>query len=126
LWRSIDQKRNRIKRASRRPWLEVSVDLPKKHGRGGQSALRFARLRLEKRQNYVRKIAELTIQHFITHDRPNVNGLIMAGPARAHPFPPLEHVILHRRAFLHFASATCVVLSLEPLAVLPPPQGCSS
>ena len=27
------------------------VDLPKKHGRGGQSALRFARLRLEKRHN---------------------------------------------------------------------------
>jgi len=60
---------------------QVSVDLPKKHGRGGQSALRFARLRLEKRQNYVRKIAELTTQHFITHDRPNVNGLVMAGSA---------------------------------------------
>jgi peptide chain release factor subunit 1 len=60
---------------------KVSVDLPKKHGRGGQSALRFARLRLEKRQNYVRKIAELTTQLFITDDRPNVNGLIMAGSA---------------------------------------------
>ena len=60
---------------------KVSVDLPKKHGRGGQSALRFARLRLEKRQNYVRKIAELTTQHFITNDRPNVNGLVMAGSA---------------------------------------------
>ena len=35
------------------------VDLPKKHGRGGQSALRFARLRLEKRHNYVRKCCEL-------------------------------------------------------------------
>ena len=34
--------------------------------------MRFARLRLEKRQNYVRKIAELTTQHFITNDRPNV------------------------------------------------------
>ena len=31
--------------------------LPKKHGRGGQSALRFARLRLEKRHNYVTKVA---------------------------------------------------------------------
>ena len=30
---------------------KFSVDLPKKHGRGGQSALRFARLRLEKRHN---------------------------------------------------------------------------
>lgn len=36
---------------------KFSVDLPKKHGRGGQSALRFARLRLEKRQNYVRRSA---------------------------------------------------------------------
>ncbi|QSL65357.1 hypothetical protein MERGE_002667 [Pneumocystis wakefieldiae] len=31
---------------------KFSVDLPKKHGRGGQSALRFARLREEKRHNY--------------------------------------------------------------------------
>ena len=34
---------------------KFTVDLPKKHGRGGQSALRFARLRMEKRHNYVRK-----------------------------------------------------------------------
>ncbi|KAL6209910.1 hypothetical protein ACLB2K_020849 [Fragaria x ananassa] len=32
---------------------KFSVDLPKKHGRGGQSALRFARLRMEKRHNYL-------------------------------------------------------------------------
>lgn len=60
---------------------KVSVDLPKKHGRGGQSALRFARLRLEKRHNYVRKVAELAVQFFITNDRPNVAGLILAGLA---------------------------------------------
>jgi len=59
----------------------VSVDLPKKHGRGGQSALRFARLRMEKRHNYVRKIAELAVQFFITNDKPNVAGLIVAGSA---------------------------------------------
>jgi peptide chain release factor subunit 1 len=35
----------------------LTVQLPKKHGRGGQSALRFARLRLEKRHNYVTKVA---------------------------------------------------------------------
>lgn len=35
---------------------KFSVELPKKHGRGGQSALRFARLRMEKRHNYVRKV----------------------------------------------------------------------
>lgn len=38
---------------------KFTVDLPKKHGRGGQSALRFARLRMEKRHNYVRKVAEV-------------------------------------------------------------------
>jgi peptide chain release factor subunit 1 len=60
---------------------KFSVDLPKKHGRGGQSALRFARLRLEKRHNYVRKVAELATQLFITQDKPNVSGLVLAGSA---------------------------------------------
>eukprot|EP00033_Pygsuia_biforma_P000046 GCRY01000062.1.p1 GENE.GCRY01000062.1~~GCRY01000062.1.p1 ORF type:complete len:434 (+),score=74.64 GCRY01000062.1:94-1395(+) len=60
---------------------KFSVELPKKHGRGGQSALRFARLRLEKRHNYVRKVAELATQFFITNDRPNVAGLVLAGSA---------------------------------------------
>lgn len=60
---------------------KITVELPKKHGRGGQSAMRFARLRLEKRHNYIRKVAELTVQHFITSDRPNVTGLVMAGSA---------------------------------------------
>ena len=40
---------------------KFTVDLPKKHGRGGQSALRFARLRMEKRHNYVRKVS-ITIE----------------------------------------------------------------
>ena len=60
---------------------QFSVELPKKHGRGGQSSLRFARLRLEKRHNYVRKVAELTTQFFISNDRPNIAGLIIAGSA---------------------------------------------
>src|SRR6201994_2261555 len=60
---------------------KFSVDLPKKHGRGGQSALRFARLREEKRHNYVRKVAELAVQHFISNDKVNVAGLILAGSA---------------------------------------------
>lgn len=60
---------------------KFTVDLPKKHGRGGQSALRFARLRMEKRHNYVRKVAEVAAQLFITADRPNVAGLILAGSA---------------------------------------------
>lgn len=60
---------------------KFTVDLPKKHGRGGQSALRFSRLREEKRHNYVRKVAELAVQHFITNDKVNVSGLILAGSA---------------------------------------------
>jgi len=81
---------------------KFSVDLPKKHGRGGQSALRFARLRLEKRHNYVRKVAELATQMFITNDKPNITGLIIAGSAefktdltRSDLFDPrLENVIV--------------------------------
>ncbi|PIN24236.1 Peptide chain release factor 1 (eRF1) [Handroanthus impetiginosus] len=59
---------------------KFTVDLPKKHGRGGQSALRFARLRMEKRHNYVRKTAELATQFFINPNtsQPNVAGLILA------------------------------------------------
>jgi len=60
---------------------KFSVALPKKHGRGGQSALRFSRLREEKRHNYVRKVAELAVQNFITADKVNVSGLILAGSA---------------------------------------------
>ena len=54
---------------------KFTVDLPKKHGRGGQSALRFARLRMEKRHNYVRKVAETSAQLFLTNDKANVSGL---------------------------------------------------
>jgi len=60
---------------------DISVELPKKHGRGGQSAMRFARLRLEKRHNYLIKISELSVKHFITDDKINVSGLIVAGSA---------------------------------------------
>merc|ERR1711870_129800 len=60
---------------------KFSVDLPKKHGRGGQSAPRFARLRLEKRHNYVRKVSEIASQVFISDAKPNIKHLIIAGSA---------------------------------------------
>jgi len=60
---------------------KFTVDLPKKHGRGGQSALRFARLRMEKRHNYVRKVAETAVQMFISNDKINCVGLVIAGSA---------------------------------------------
>lgn len=60
---------------------KFTVDLPKKHGRGGQSALRFARLRLEKRHNYVHKVAELATHLFISDNKCSVTGLVIAGSA---------------------------------------------
>jgi peptide chain release factor subunit 1 len=60
---------------------KFTVDLPKKHGRGGQSALRFARLRMEKRHNYVRKVAEDAVKMFISNDKVSVAGLVLAGSA---------------------------------------------
>ncbi|ESL10109.1 eukaryotic peptide chain release factor subunit 1 [Trypanosoma rangeli SC58] len=58
-----------------------TVELPKKHGRGGQSKNRFARIRMERRHNYLRKVAEGATQYFITNDRPNIVGLVLAGSA---------------------------------------------
>lgn len=62
---------------------KFTVDLPKKHGRGGQSQLRFSRLRMEKRHNFVTKTAELATQFYINPktSQPNVSGLILAGSA---------------------------------------------
>ncbi|KAF9588349.1 hypothetical protein IFM89_008779 [Coptis chinensis] len=62
---------------------KFTVDLPKKYGRGGQSAKKFDRLLVEKRHNYVRKTAELARQLYInaSTNQPNVLGLILAGSA---------------------------------------------
>ncbi|KAJ3727567.1 50S ribosomal protein L30e-like protein [Lentinula raphanica] len=59
---------------SRFGFIVFTVDLPKKYGRGGQTALRFSRLRDGKRHSYVRKVAELAVQHFFTNDKVNVTG----------------------------------------------------
>ncbi|XVF23169.1 hypothetical protein REPUB_Repub13aG0014200 [Reevesia pubescens] len=68
---------------SRQILQQFNVDLPKKHGRGGQSTNRFDRLRTEKRHNYLRRAAELATKHFIDPrtNQPNVIGLILAGSA---------------------------------------------
>jgi len=71
-----------VRGSSREILHKFNVDLPKKHGRGGQSALRFARLRLEKRHNYVRKVAEMATQLFVPDgQKPCVLGLVLAGSA---------------------------------------------
>jgi len=108
---------------------KFSVDLPKKHGRGGQSALRFARLRLEKRHNYLRKVAEMATTCFITNDRPNVSGLILAGSAEfktklngSDLFDPRLQVIVQKIVDVSYgqciqhAHASFLILSLLQLA----------
>jgi peptide chain release factor subunit 1 len=59
------------------------VDLPKKHGRGGQSALRFSRLREEARHNYERFVCDYAMKYFWDPiaEKPKIVGLIMAGSA---------------------------------------------
>jgi len=59
----------------------LNVDLPKNHRRGGQSALRFARLRLESRHNYLMKVTELATKYYIDQqtNKPNIRGLVLAG-----------------------------------------------
>eukprot|EP00747_Dinoflagellata_sp_TGD_P012818 gnl/TRDRNA2_/TRDRNA2_122020_c0_seq1.p1 gnl/TRDRNA2_/TRDRNA2_122020_c0~~gnl/TRDRNA2_/TRDRNA2_122020_c0_seq1.p1 ORF type:complete len:354 (-),score=71.63 gnl/TRDRNA2_/TRDRNA2_122020_c0_seq1:52-966(-) len=70
-----------LKGSRREALSKISVDLPKKHGRGGQSALRFARLRTEKRANYLRKVSEIATKTFISQDKPNIAGLVVGGSA---------------------------------------------
>ena len=36
---------------------------------------------MEKRHNYVRKVAETAVQMYISNDKPNVAGLVLAGSA---------------------------------------------
>jgi peptide chain release factor subunit 1 len=60
---------------------KFDVELPNKNSRGGQSALRFSRIREEKRHNYIRKVCEHASQLFLTNDKINVSGLILAGCA---------------------------------------------
>ena len=43
--------------------------------------MRFARLREEKRHAYTVKVCEMATQHFISDNKPNVRGLILAGSA---------------------------------------------
>lgn len=60
---------------------QFKVDLPKKHGRGGQSALRFARLRLEARYNYLKKVCEIANNLFLKDNKATVKGIVLAGSA---------------------------------------------
>jgi len=61
---------------------KFDVDLPKKHRRGGQSSARFGRIRVEKRQIYVTKVADMAGKLFIgANNKPSITGLVLAGSA---------------------------------------------
>lgn len=60
---------------------KFSVDLPKKHNKGGQSSVRFARLREEAIHNYIRKVAETANKMYISGDKITVKSIIIAGNA---------------------------------------------
>ena len=57
------------------------VDLPKKHHKGGQSSVRFARIRVERRLIYTKKVCEEANKAFLSNEAPNVKGIIIAGYA---------------------------------------------
>lgn len=63
--------------------FKKEVQLPKKHGRGGQSQNRFARLRTEKRDWYTSEMAEVATHQFIDKEtnKVNVRGIILSGSA---------------------------------------------
>ena len=60
---------------------EFSENIPGKTRRGGQSALRFDRLRDEAVHNFIRKAAEGAVMHYIEDNMPNVAGIVLAGSA---------------------------------------------
>lgn len=59
------------------------VSLPKKHSKGGQSSVRFARLRVIARHNYLTRVNELAVKLFWDqqNNRSNVSGIVLAGSA---------------------------------------------
>lgn len=62
----------------------VSSNLPKKHGRGGASAVRFARLRQEKRAMFYKLVAACIFTHYFDDEVPNVSSLSIFGDPNNH------------------------------------------
>lgn len=59
--------------------VNETVTLPRKHGRGGQSAARFDRQRQECRHVYVKKVAENVGIVFLSANKPIIQALVVAG-----------------------------------------------
>uniref|UniRef100_A0A0G4I5Q0 Eukaryotic peptide chain release factor subunit 1 n=1 Tax=Chromera velia CCMP2878 TaxID=1169474 RepID=A0A0G4I5Q0_9ALVE len=81
--------------------FRLTASLPNKHRRGGQSALRFDRLRAESRLALVKKVAEAAGEVFLQKDATvSVKGLVVAGcgdlknELKARLDPKLQNVII--------------------------------
>lgn len=64
--------------------FQEKVDLPNRHNKGGQSSVRFARLRLEHRHHYLKKVSEITNSIFLSREenlKKKITGLIIGGIA---------------------------------------------
>lgn len=64
---------------------------------------------MEKRHNYVRKVAEVATQLYITNDKPNIAGLILAGSAdfktelsQSDMFDPVSEIFFYYIIFNYF------------------------
>ena len=64
--------------------LSDEVDLAKRHRKGGQSQLRFSRLRDISENNYITKLSELIIKVFMADNNTTylIERLIIAGPSK--------------------------------------------
>lgn len=70
---------------------------------------------MEKRHNYVRKVAEVATQLFITNDKPNIAGLILAGSAdfktelsQSDMFDPVSIIESHLSKLANITYYQCV------------------
>ncbi|QGR53757.1 peptide chain release factor erf1 [Moumouvirus maliensis] len=59
----------------------INEVLPNQHKTGGQSVVRFERIRNEKIQVYVKKIIEYMIQYYTSNGKFKYTNIIIAGPA---------------------------------------------
>jgi len=60
----------------------IEESLPNQHKTGGQSALRFERIRSEKIGWYVKKIVELMVNLYVKENKFQCKSLVIAGPAQ--------------------------------------------
>lgn len=57
----------------------MESNIPRKHGKGGSSAIRFARIRMEKRQVWGKMIANSCLSYFFDLEVPTINKLMIVG-----------------------------------------------